>query len=241
MSAADTAAPPLILASDGPIVILLDSGNREYHISRQTALYSGLFSDMLEDNDDDDAVPEIPAPIVDGPTMELVLEYMQHYASGEDTPTQLPAPLAGKIEDAVSDWEKGFLAKLADERVEADVIGAGRFRSDSCAPRLTHGSNLLFPPTLTPIANYLNIPSLLSLVSAAIARRYAGSPPEVWREIFGLPDDLSPEEVEKIEREYEVRMRTARGVFLCDGAHMISNPFSVSSNCNDPPRPSLQC
>lgn len=127
MSTADTAAPPLILASDGPIVILLDSGNREYHISRQTALFSGLFSDMLEENDDDDdAVPEIPVTNVDGPTMELVLEYMQHYASGTDTPTELPTPLSGKIEDAVSDWERGFLAKLANEQVEASVIGAGR-------------------------------------------------------------------------------------------------------------------
>lgn len=67
-------------------------------------------------------------------------------------------------------------------------------------------------------ANYLNIPSLLSLVSAAVARRYAGSPPEVWRRVFGLPDDLSSSDLERIEREYEVRYRPpghSREVPLC--------------------------
>jgi S-phase kinase-associated protein 1 len=50
-------------------------------------------------------------------------------------------------------------------------------------------------------ANYLNIPDLLDLTCAKFASDIKGKLPEQIREMFGIENDLTPEEEAKIEEE----------------------------------------
>lgn len=50
-------------------------------------------------------------------------------------------------------------------------------------------------------ANYLNIKSLLDLTCAKVASMIKGKSPEQIREMFGIENDFTPEEEEKIREE----------------------------------------
>jgi S-phase kinase-associated protein 1 len=50
-------------------------------------------------------------------------------------------------------------------------------------------------------ANYLNIKDLLDLTCAKVASMIKGKSPEQIREMFGIENDFTPEEEEKIREE----------------------------------------
>jgi S-phase kinase-associated protein 1 len=53
------------------------------------------------------------------------------------------------------------------------------------------------------LANYLNIPAVLDITAKMIGEMMIGKTPDEIREMFGEPDDLTPEEKEQIRKENE--------------------------------------
>jgi S-phase kinase-associated protein 1 len=85
---------------------------------------------------------------------------------------EIEKPLKGKIEDIISKWDKQFLE--IDQALLIELIMA---------------------------ANYLNIKDLLDLTCAKVASMIKGKSPEQIREMFGIENDFTPEEEEKIREE----------------------------------------
>ena len=85
---------------------------------------------------------------------------------------EIEKPLKGKIEDVICDWDKKFLE--IDQSLLIELIMA---------------------------ANYLNIKDLLDLTCAKVASMIKGKSPEQIREMFGIENDFTPEEEEKIREE----------------------------------------
>lgn len=85
---------------------------------------------------------------------------------------EIEKPLKGKIEDVISKWDKSFLE--IDQSLLIELIMA---------------------------ANYLNIKDLLDLTCAKVASMIKGKSPEQIREMFGIENDFTPEEEEKIREE----------------------------------------
>ena len=54
---------------------------------------------------------------------------------------------------------------------------------------------------ITMAANYLNIKGLLDLACQIVANSIKGKTPQQIRDHFGIQNDFSPEEEEKIRRE----------------------------------------
>jgi len=87
-------------------------------------------------------------------------------------PDEIEKPLKGKIEDVISDWDKKFLE--IDQAMLIELIMA---------------------------ANYLNIKDLLDLTCAKVASMLKGKSSEQIREMFGIENDFSKEEEDKIKEE----------------------------------------
>lgn len=85
---------------------------------------------------------------------------------------EIEKPLKGKIEDVINDFDKRFLE--IDQSLLIELIMA---------------------------ANYLNIKDLLDLTCAKVASMIKGKSPEQIREMFGIENDFTPEEEEKIREE----------------------------------------
>lgn len=151
----------------------------EYKITREAAKLSGLLKDMLDDQQEsNDAI--IPIPNVSGPTLKLVLEYMEYHSTNSRA-EPIEKPLKTKIESLLCEWDSNFLfQKLIrnhDERqheVLIDVIMA---------------------------ANFLNVKDLLDLTCACVASMIRGKSAEQIRTLFNIENDFSPEEEEKIREE----------------------------------------
>lgn len=86
--------------------------------------------------------------------------------------TELEKPLKNKLEDSISKWDKEFLEM--DQPTLLEVIMA---------------------------ANYLNIKDLLELTCAKVADMIKGKTPQQIRDMFGIENDFTPEEEEKIREE----------------------------------------
>eukprot|EP00761_Pharyngomonas_kirbyi_P011151 gb/GECH01011176.1/.p1 GENE.gb/GECH01011176.1/~~gb/GECH01011176.1/.p1 ORF type:complete len:161 (+),score=31.30 gb/GECH01011176.1/:1-483(+) len=85
---------------------------------------------------------------------------------------EIEKPLKGKIEDVICEWDKNFLDIEQDLLIE-----------------------------LIMAANYLNIKDLLDLTCAKVASMIKGKSPEEIRQMFGIENDFTPEEEEKIKEE----------------------------------------
>mmetsp|Transcript_31006 Transcript_31006/g.30668 ORF Transcript_31006/g.30668 Transcript_31006/m.30668 type:complete len:166 (+) Transcript_31006:30-527(+) len=114
---------------------------------------------------------EIPLPNVRGPILEKVIEYLCHY---KDSPAlEIEKPLkADAIDEALPPWDAEFI-KLRPEIV-LELLSA---------------------------SNYLDIKPLIDLCGAKIASMIDGKTPDEIRSIFGLENDLTPEEQEKFQQE----------------------------------------
>jgi S-phase kinase-associated protein 1 len=150
----------------------------EYKLSRAAAQMSGLFKDMLEDQQPDQQTV-IPVPNVNGRTLKYVIEYMEYHRNSHPDP--IDKPLKGKIDDVICEWDKKFLfgdlVRDHDERQHdllIDVVMA---------------------------ANFLNVKDLLDLTCACIASMIKGKTPEQIRALFNIENDFTPEEEAKIREE----------------------------------------
>ena len=88
---------------------------------------------------------------------------------------EIEKPLRGKVEDVICDWDKKFLEM--DYSLLIELIMA---------------------------SNYLDMKNLLDLTCAKIANLIKGKSPEQIKDMFGIENDFTPEEEEKIREENRV-------------------------------------
>ena len=149
----------------------------EFQLSREAAKMSGFINDMLDDQQEGEAV--IPVPNVSGRTLKLVLQYVEYHHNNKADPIE--KPLKGKIDDVIGEWDKtylyGDLVKNHDEKQHETLID------------------------VLMAANFLNIKDLLDLSCATVASMIKGKTPEQIRALFNIENDFTPEEEEKIREE----------------------------------------
>jgi len=133
----------------GRLVELISGDKQSFSISERAAKLSGLISDMLEEDDNDDGeIPSIPLPNVSGSVLGKVVDFMIYHI---DNPMQdIEKPLKGKIEEFICQWDIDFLN--IDSALLTELVMA---------------------------TNYLNIKPLLDLTCAKIASMIKGQSPEV--------------------------------------------------------------
>lgn len=85
---------------------------------------------------------------------------------------EIEKPLKGKIEDVICEFDKKWLE--VDQNMLIQLIMA---------------------------SNYMNLKPALDLTCAKVASMIKGKTPEQIREIFGIENDFTPEEEEKIREE----------------------------------------
>ncbi|KAI9226738.1 MAG: E3 ubiquitin ligase SCF complex, Skp subunit [Piptocephalis tieghemiana] len=154
------------------MVKLITSDNQTFEVEKKVAERSILIKNILEDIGESDQA--IPLPNVSGPVMKRILEYCEHHK--DDAPVD------------AEETEDDYSRPRANEDIEPwdrDFIGDKQ--------------EAIFEITLA--ANYLDIRSLLELGCKVVAGQIKGKTPEQIRETFGIQNDFTPEEEERVKRE----------------------------------------
>jgi S-phase kinase-associated protein 1 len=122
---------------------------------------------------DFDGNSEIPVTDVWGEILKKVVDYLVHYSDTE--PRELPKPLpSADLREVTDEWDVKFIDINNDTIF--DIINA---------------------------ANFLSIKPLLDLSCAKIAVQMKGKTAQEIRDLFGIENDLSEEELKEYE-EYQI-------------------------------------
>lgn len=114
----------------------------------------------------------VPLPNITTETLEHVVDYLNFHR--DDPAVKIERPLKKDLYEIISDWDREFLERFELQGLFDIVLGA----------------------------NYLDIKPLLRLGCAQIYSKYIrGQSPEKIRETFGLPDDLTKEDQDRIREE----------------------------------------
>lgn len=147
---------------------------KQFKVSLEAAKMSLLFRDILGDSEGKENI--IPVPDTSSETLELVLEYMEHYVN---RPVKtLERPLKHPIENLVDKWDLEFL----HNKLHIDKGHASLFE-------------------VMQAANFLNINGLLDLTCGCVANMIRGKNAEQIREMFKIENDFTPGEEERIRTE----------------------------------------
>ncbi|VVT45255.1 uncharacterized protein SAPINGB_P000689 [Magnusiomyces paraingens] len=159
------------------MVTLVSNDNKKFEVPKDVAYKSVLIKNMVEDIGDENA--EIPLPRAQASVLEKVIDYCTYHK--DDPP--LPAPVQKTQDDQpdrirrttdIIEWDYNFM------NLENPVI---------------------FEIML--LANYLDIVPLFELTCKTVANKIKGKSPEQLREIFGIENDFTPEQLDEIRRENE--------------------------------------
>jgi len=140
-------------------ITLVSSGDQpeKIKLSRDYAKQSKLVSNILEGDAD---ATEIQVKQVDGETLRLIVNYLEHHKGKE--PTEIAKPIRSvKMEKIVEDpWDADFISGLAKRQLFQLILGA----------------------------NYMDCKSLLHLGCAKVATMIKGKSPEEIKQILGEED-----------------------------------------------------
>ena len=137
-----------VKSASSDMVILVAADGYRVEVPRNVAEMSALIKEMLDDEDGDNQNSEIPLPNVQKDVLEKVVEFCKHYPS--DPMGEIEKPIRGPdMKNVVSDWYAEYI----------DVE-----------------QSMLF--SIASAANYLDIPSLITLASAKIASLILGKSPD---------------------------------------------------------------
>lgn len=132
-----------------------------------------LMSGLIKDMLDESADDETPKIPVPNVDSKPLKKVIEYCEYHHINPAnEIEKPLVSKIEDVISEWDKQFLEM--DQSLLIELIMA---------------------------ANYLNVKELLDLTCAKVASMVRGKTPLEIRELFGIVNDFTPEEEEKIKVE----------------------------------------
>eukprot|EP01006_Ploeotia_vitrea_P061143 TRINITY_DN77336_c0_g1_i1.p1 TRINITY_DN77336_c0_g1~~TRINITY_DN77336_c0_g1_i1.p1 ORF type:complete len:186 (-),score=29.48 TRINITY_DN77336_c0_g1_i1:87-644(-) len=160
-------------------VILKTSEDKEFVLSRDALKLSKILSDILDDSPTEEETV-IPVNNVDAATLQCVAPYLEHYATS--TPPTIDKPLRAPLQELLNDWDKDYVYKTlfrdGDEKQHEP----------------------LFKTLLA--GNFLGVEPLRDLCCATIANMLRGKTPEQIKEVFGVTEDFTPEEIKQVEKEY---------------------------------------
>ena len=159
-------------------IVSAEDENVRIRIPRTVLPGIKTIQDMLDDISVSDNEPSsIPVPrVLDQKSLDLVLEYMNYDA---ENPISEELKTGQKVQ--FSKWETEFFSRLES---------------------LTEQPYLF---QLISITNYLNYNRLFHTSCYKVASMIEGKTPDQIRETFGLPDDLTEEEKEKLYIESGLR------------------------------------
>lgn len=100
---------------------LVSKDNQVFTVNARSIILSSLIQDMIEENEDE--MPRIPVPNVEGKTLEKVIEYCNYHY---DKPIEeIEKPLKGDVNDYICEWDKKFLEM--EQHLLIDVIMASNY------------------------------------------------------------------------------------------------------------------
>merc|ERR550519_1254521 len=141
-------------------ITLVSSGDNQQRlpVPKDYAKMSKLVSNILEG---DSEATEIQVKQVDGETLKLIVEYLQHHQGKE--PAEIAKPIRSvKMEKIVEDtWDATFINRLAKRALFQLILGA----------------------------NYMDCKSLLHLGCAKVATMIKGKSPEEIKQILGEEEE----------------------------------------------------
>ena len=130
-------------------------------------------SQVLKDlaKDFPDTEAELPVNEVDGKTLEKIIEYIKYHET--EKPKDIPKPLPGPdLKPILSQWDYDFITPLSLKEC-VDLING---------------------------ANFLNVPTLITLVAARLASEMINCEVEEARAKFGIEPDMTQEEMDEYDR-----------------------------------------
>ncbi|KAL4156795.1 hypothetical protein PRNP1_005821 [Phytophthora ramorum] len=150
---------------------LVSMDGEAFEVDASVAVMSQLVQTLVADEGDE--VQEIPLPNVKAHVLAKVVEFCQHH---KDAPmAEIQKPLKSNVlSDSVDEWDATFV----------DV---------------GENQELLFELILA--ANYMDIKSLLDLSCAKVATMIKGKSPEEIRATFGITEEFTEEEQQRILEE----------------------------------------
>jgi len=145
-------------------VILISNDKKKTKTQLRNILMAGLIADMIEEEDEEDPLEEIPVPLMNEATTKMVIQYgEQHW----NNPARIiERPLQGDFRELVSEWDFKFVDDLSVHEAVS----------------------------LLKASTYLNIQSLTDLVAARKMSSMKGQSPEQIRNEFGIANDFTEEE-----------------------------------------------
>jgi len=158
----------------GPLKLIAKDGKTSFEVDKKHAFVSNLVKTSLEN---DGNATQLDIPGVSGPTLEKVVEYVNHHKGQE--PPIIEKPLRSKVlKDVCQDkWDAEYIDKIGENRQNLyDLILA---------------------------ANYMDIKSLLHLGCAKVASLIKGQPLEKIKEILDPKGGSSSSTTEKKEEKKE--------------------------------------
>lgn len=137
------------------------------------AVWITEMSGLIKDmtEDNEDTDEIIPLPNIKNSEILKKIIDYCEYHHNNKAP-EIEKPLQGKIEDVISEWDKNYIQMSKEMLID-----------------------------LTLAANYIYCKDLLDLCCATIASLVKGKSVEEMREFFGVENDFTPEEEEKIREE----------------------------------------
>eukprot|EP00934_Nitzschia_sp_Nitz4_P001665 Nitzschia sp. Nitz4//scaffold76_size158648//58858//59583//NITZ4_002543-RA/size158648-augustus-gene-0.149-mRNA-1//-1//CDS//3329557836//1665//frame0 len=158
---------------DTGIVKLISKEGKVFEVPFEVAKISQVVATTFDevDEDDEDAVREIPLPNMKEVVLAKVIDYCTHFK--EEPMNAIKAPLPSpKLDDLVQPWYVSFV-KVED--------------------------GILFQ--MVTAANFLEIKPMLDLCCLEVAVRIKGKQPKELRAIFNISNDFTPEEEAEVREE----------------------------------------
>jgi len=165
-------------------VQLNSNDGMQFIVPNENCLIAHHIRDTLNMSDPDEELPTLDFPMINGPTLGTIVEFMNTYAK---TPF---API---------DKKEGNFDHLPEYYI--NLINNTKFVSNNLED--IHGSDISLM-SLMIAADHLNMDCLTSLIAAKLASAVRGKPLKQLYPLFGLPEDhvAKVEDVEKIREDY---------------------------------------
>ncbi|KAG3020214.1 hypothetical protein JG687_00013877 [Phytophthora cactorum] len=154
-------------------VKLVSMDGEAFEVDTSVAVISELVKTLVADDEEEGGeVQEIPLPNVRSHVLAKVVEFCRHH---KDAPmAEIQKPLKNNVlTESVDEWDAKFV-DLEDQELLFELILA---------------------------ANYMDIKSLLDLSCAKVACMIKGKTPEEIRATFGITEEFTEEEQQRILEE----------------------------------------
>ena len=174
-------------------VQLNSNDGMQFVVPKEICLIAHHIRDTLNMSDPDEELPTLDFPMINGPTLGTIVEFMNTYAKTPFAPIEKEGNF-----DQLPEYYNNLInnTKFVSQRTAAGV-------ADSMNLEDIHGSNMSLM-SLMIAADHLQLDCLTSLIAAKLLNAVRGKPLKQLYPLFGLPEDhvAKVEDVEKIREDY---------------------------------------